>query len=271
MTDVKDYSFQSFSQKPLNSQVEDFEFQDFEGMSIREIEQRQEIIRVERQHVKESGFDLNPIVHEARGMRAQEDGDFENAVAEEVERRLEAIKEEAYREGLELGRSQGREEIKTELAVNSEEKVLLLNDMVSEVLDSRIGLLSNQKMQTYQLLRTIAKWVVLKELKDDGEYIIRLLEKLIVEAQSKENLLIRVNEKHFEQMPEVLEVVQAKLGELPNVRVEIDFDIEAPGIIVESQNGIVNGSLHTQLESLDKLFESVGLASQAEEDSNESE
>lgn len=268
--DVKDYSFQSFSQKPLNSAVEDFEFQDFEGMSVREIEERQQIIRVERQHARETGFDLNPIVHEARGIRSQEESDFENAVLAEVEKRIEQHKEQAYREGLELGRQQGSEEIKAELASGAQEKILLLNDMISDVLHSRVNLLSAQKMQTYSLLRTIAKWVVLRELKDDGEYILRLLEKLIVETQSKDNLLIRVNEKHFEQMPEVLEVVQAKIGELPNVRVEIDFDIEAPGIIVESQNGIVNGSLNTQLESLDKLFEAVGLAN-TEDDSNESE
>ena len=71
-------------------------------------------------------------------------------------------------------------------------------------------------------------------------------------------------------MPEVLEVVQGKLGELTNTRVEIDYDIEAPGIVVESQNGIVNGSLKTQLDSLDKLFEAVGLAS-SEDDSDESQ
>lgn len=269
-TDVKDYQFQSFSQKPLNSEVEEFEFQDFEGMSVREIEQQQKVIRVERQQAKESGFDLSPIVHEARGIRAQEDSDFEQAVREEVERRVQEIQGNAHREGLELGREEGRKEVREELSAGAEEKILLLNDMVSEVLSSRIKLLSAQKMQTYSLLRTIAKWVVLKELKDDGEYIIRLLEKLIVEAQTRDNLLIRVNEKHFEQMPEVLEVVQEKVGELKNARVEIDFDIEAPGIVVESTNGIVNGSLNTQLESLDKLFEAVGLAGE-EDDSNESE
>ncbi|MFG1483110.1 FliH/SctL family protein [Halobacteriovorax sp. HFRX-2_2] len=268
--DVKEYEFHSFSQKPLNSSVEEFEFQDFEGMSIREIEEKQKIIRVERELAKDTGFDLNPIVHEHRGVRAQEESDFTQAVHEEVARQIEAIKEDAYREGLELGREQGREEVKVELAGAAEEKILLLNDMVSEVLSTQVGLLSAQKMQTYTLLRTIAKWIVLKELKDDGEYIIRLLEKLIVEAQTKENLLIRVNEKHFEQMPEVLEVVQGKLGELTNTRVEIDYDIEAPGIVVESQNGIVNGSLKTQLDSLDKLFEAVGLAS-SEDDSDESQ
>ncbi|AYF45568.1 MULTISPECIES: FliH/SctL family protein [Halobacteriovorax] len=269
-TEVKDYQFQSFSQKPMNSEVEDFEFQDFEGMSVREIEEKQKVIRVERQQARETGFDLNPIVHEARGIRAQEDSDFEQAVREEVEKRIQQVKEEAYREGLELGKEEGRKEVREELSASAEEKILLLNDMVSEVLSSRIKLLSAQKMQTYNLLRTIAKWVVLKELKDDGEYIVRLLEKLIVEAQTRDNLLIRVNEKHFEQMPEVLEVVQEKVGELKNARVEIDFDIEAPGIIVESSNGIVNGSLKTQLESLDKLFEAVGLASE-EVDSDESE
>ena len=60
-------------------------------------------------------------------------------------------------------------------------------------------------------------------------------------------------------MPEVLDHLHEKLGELENVRVEVDYDIEGPGIILESQNGIINGTLKEQFNSLDKLFKTVGL------------
>ena len=60
-------------------------------------------------------------------------------------------------------------------------------------------------------------------------------------------------------MPVVLETVQKKLGELSNVRLEIDYDIKGPGIILASDNGIINATLTEQLNNLDKLFETIDL------------
>ena len=102
--------------------------------------------------------------------------------------------------------------------------------------------------------------MTLKELSSDEEYIERLLERLIQEIETKDNLLIQVNKTKFDAMPEVLERVEERIGALKNVRVEIDYDIENEnGIIIESANGIINGSMEQQLRSLDKLFTSIGL------------
>ncbi|MBF0208124.1 MAG: hypothetical protein HQK53_14695 [Oligoflexia bacterium] len=85
----------------------------------------------------------------------------------------------------------------------------------------------------------------------------RLLERLIVELGTTDTLLIKVNKHNFEKMPEVLQVVQKKLGELKNVRTEISEQIEGPGFIVEAASAIIDGSLENQINAIDKLFEVV--------------
>ena len=50
-----------------------------------------------------------------------------------------------------------------------------------------------------------------------------------------------------------------KVGKLTNVRVEADLDMKENGIMLESENTIIDGSLKAQFESIDKLFLSVGL------------
>ena len=55
----------------------------------------------------------------------------------------------------------------------------------------------------------------------------------------------------------VLEAVQKKMGGLHNVRTEINHDLEGPGLILECENGIINGSFNEQMKGLDKLFEGV--------------
>ena len=119
------------------------------------------------------------------------------------------------------------------------------------------SIITNQKKEIYLLLRNLSKWIILKELNDDGKYIERLLEKLLLEIQARQNLLIQVNANDFAQMPEVLAHVQTRLGELKNVRIEIDSAILTSGIIIESDNGIINATMEEQFKSLDKLFEDV--------------
>ncbi|MCK6596009.1 MAG: flagellar assembly protein FliH, partial [Bacteriovoracaceae bacterium] len=111
-------------------------------------------------------------------------------------------------------------------------------------------------------IKNLTKWITLKELDNDGKYLERLMEKLLLEIQTRSNLLIQVNMNDFQKMPEVLEVVQARLGEIKNVRIEIDPAIETRGLIVESDNGIINATLEEQFKGLDKLFEQVLVESQ---------
>ncbi len=258
--EVEEYTFQSFA--PVNpdaSEVTDYTFSDFEGKSVREIEEHQQTIKFERQKAKESSFKIAPIVMEHRGIKDQVETEREQRFQDEVAKRVEAIREEAFRVGHEEGVQSGREEVFEQTRLATEEKLTTLTLMISEVLKTKEELLARQKKQIYETIRNLTKWVILRELKEDGKYIHNLLEKLILELQSKSNLLIQVDQKSFEMMPDVLEVVQKRFGELTNVRVEIDYDIEGAGVVLESDNGIINGTLKEQFKSLDKLFTSVGL------------
>ena len=264
--DVKNYEFQSFSGSQLkDGEVSDFEFSDLEGKTIEQIERHQQVIKSERKIARTSNFNISPIVRHHRGIQDQEEAETERRIQDEVERRVAAIQEQAYADGYDKGVQIGREEVYEQTIKQTEEKLETLSAIINDVLVSQEDILQNQKLQIYSLVKTLSKWVILKELEDDGQYIERLLEKLILEMQTKKNLLIRVDQKDFEQMPEVLEHVQKRLGELVNVRVETDYDIEGPGIVLESENGIINGTIEEQFKSLSKLFESVGVIEDANE------
>ena len=108
------------------------------------------------------------------------------------------------------------------------------------------------------MVKNLTKWIVLKEV-DEKYYLARLLEKLIHEINTKTGLVLHVNEKSFGHMPEIIKIVERKVGVLTNVRVEVDLDLDETGIVLESENTIIDGSLDAQFKSLDKLFTSVGI------------
>ena len=256
---VTEYKFHNFNEvvegsdavklfdfKPLLTSEQKIEKSDF-----------QKIIRTEREFAKSAAFKVNPIVEEHRGFRQQEDREYEERVEAEVARRVIEIQDEAFKSGFEEGVSQGREEIFIEMRNVVDQKLESFSQMVTSVLKTQETILAKQKTEMYQLIRNLSKWIVLRELKEDGKYIERLLEKLLLEMQVRSNLLIQVNTDDFSHMPEVLEHVQSRLGEMKNVRIEIDSTVKSRGIVVESENGIINATMEEQFKSLDKLFEDV--------------
>jgi len=260
--EIKSFSFPEFS-GAANSKIdaEEFLFRELSDSNPLKTPEKAKIIKAERERAASSGFNISPIVREYRGMAKQEVEERERRIEEEVQKRIELIRQDAFEQGFSEGVEQGKSEVFDQTRQMTEEKLTHLTGMIQDVLKEKEELLAQEKTEVYRLVRNLTKWVILRELKDDGEYLKRLLEKLITELGSRQNLLLQVNRAQFADMPEILEFVQSKLGELKNIRLETDEDVSANGFVIESENGIINGTMEEQFRSLDRLFEAVGLES----------
>lgn len=268
---VSDYQFQTFDSNIESSNgAKDFEFINFDEDSPLKKPEHQKVIKSERGAAAKNQFEIAPIVREHRGLVEQEDQEREERIEEEVQKRVEALSEKAYQEGYEQGVEQGRQETIEQTKHEVEDKVSLLSDMINRVLEAEQDMLDNYKKEIYTLTRSLTKWVILRELKEDDDYLKRLLEKLIHEINSKSNLLIKVGKAHFDSMPEVLEQVESSLGKLKNTRLELDEDLDNKGLVVESDNGIINASLKQQFKGISHLFESLGVSSENQDEDGES-
>lgn len=260
--EVQSFDFPEFK-GAANSKIDaqEFLYRELSANSPLQSPEKAKVIKAERERAAASGFNISPIVREYRGIVKQEIDERERKIEDEVSKRVEFLRQEAFEQGFAEGVEQGKNEVFDQTRQMTEEKLAHLTGLIHEVMNEKEDLLAKEKNEVYRLVRNLTKWVILRELKDDGEYLKRLLEKLVTELGSKQNLLLQVNRAQFAEMPEILEVVQAKLGELKNVRVESDDDVTANGFIIESENGIINGTLEEQFKSLDRLFEAVGLES----------
>ncbi len=258
---IEEYQFQSLSKKEGKDQpdLQVYEFKPLDRSQVLNSEELDKVIRIERENAEEKSFDIAPVVREYRGMNRQVEIYKQRRIEEEVERRISRVEVEAFQTGYVEGLKKGRREVFDQTRNVVEEKVSLLSNLISEVLNSKYEILAVEKESVYILIRNLVKWVTLKELKEDGEYIYRLLEKLVVELQTRSNIFIQVDGKNFEKMPDVLKHVQEIIGEMENVRIEVDYDIEGPGIVLSTENEVINGSLKEQFRSFDRLFSKVGL------------
>lgn len=262
---IENYEFQPlFNNSQTDEGITGFDFQPLRKDQVMDIKEHEKVIKIERTRALDSGFEIAPIVKEHRGINRQEELERQRLIQEEVEKQLIRIQDQAYREGFEKGLQDGQEEVFNQTRAEVEQKLESLTEMIQDVLNTHHELLQKEKMAVYRTIKNLTKWVILRELEDDGDYVIRLLDKLINELQVNSNILIQIDSKSFEDKPDILEILQQKVGELKNVRLEVDYDIEGPGIIVESENGIINGSLKEQLYNLSRLYEAVGLKAEPE-------
>lgn len=258
--DIQDFKFgqlvPSESDRIINSDSFDLEsFSHFQGSQQNITE---DSIRNEREHESLSSFKISEVVRDHRGLRKQEQEDYERRVAEEVEKKITEIKSQAIKEGFVIGQEKGRSQAYAEGQKMMEEKLVEFTHYIENVRSDVQSIYADTKDKAYLMVKNLTKWVILKEV-DEKYYLARLLEKLVHEINSTLNLVVHVNQDSFEYMPEIIKIVEKKIGKLTNVRVEVDLEMRENGIVLESENTIIDASLKAQFDSIDRLFTNVGL------------
>jgi len=263
MHKVKNAEIKTFTFSELNSDSEKmngeflpFSFNQITSAPFNVEGPSEQAIRIERKFERQNEFKIDEKVRISRGLQKQEMNDFENRIEQEVLERLEKIKQEAYLEGLEQGRKNGEENLRKEAELEFAEKMIRVEKTITDFLESSKDLLNSNKKELFDAVNRLTKWILLKEV-SNSNYIERLLEKLILELNERRNLIIKVGKSNFSEMPEILKLVESRLGQLPNVRVEIVAELTYPGIILESENSLIDGSLESVFKNLDKVFDLV--------------
>lgn len=256
---IEPFSFRSLiPQKQEGGAVEDFKLSSLNESQAFKNNISDADIRSERQAALETSFQILGEVQEHRGLRKQAQEDYEQAVAQAVEAEIARIKEEAYRDGMDQGLQDGKEQAYSEAKKELDERLSAFADELEQMQVQINNILLESQEEAYSIIKNLSKWIVLKEV-DEKYYLSRLLEKLVHEVNRKNNLVLHVNEKAFGYMPEIIKLVERKVGKLSNTRIEVDLDQTENGIVLETENCIIDGSLEAQFQAIDELFKSVGL------------
>jgi flagellar assembly protein FliH len=257
-SEIKSFEFSDLQGTSINRDADfkSFNFNELKGEVFKKEKISQDALRTERTYEKKNQFKIDGVVRESRGLSQQEHNDFESRVQQEVQNRLQSAFDEAYQEGLEKGREEGKTEALAEFQQQLSQKIDDFSETISGLNSQFSNIVEHNRHDIYEFVKRFTKWIILKEI-DEKTYLVNLLEKLLLELNVRKNLIIKVGRNNFSQMPEIVQMVEAKLGQLSNVRIEIVPEINHPGIILESENGLIDGSMEGVFQNIDKIFEQV--------------
>lgn len=250
---IKEFKFQKFEDVSNDDNViKEFAFKKLNAADIEQTKLGHELELVEK-----SSFKVMEEVKNYRGHTAIEKERFEKKVISEVDIRLSEIEKKAQQEGYQVGLEQGREEAKKEFADAYQAKIDELGKILSEIKNQSNEIIQDNLTDWHRLIKNSVKWILLKETKN-SDYIESLLGRLIHEINEKDHLLVKIDEETNQYIEKAVAAAESELGKLSNLRIEIDHELKHPSIIVEGQNGIIDGSLEAQFACLDNVFSSLG-------------
>ncbi len=186
---------------------------------------------------------------EARAIVEQAQAESGRLLAE-ARSEAERLKALAREEGHKEGRRQGQQEIELAMKAQAEafeQSVFALQESLQR---DKERLVRKAEPQLIELACTIAGRVVRKEIEQDNEAVMRIVQKAIALATEKEKLRIRLNPADVEWVRQHCQQLMASHDDLGEMHFEEDPRIERGGCIVETVAGNVDARLERQLEEL---------------------
>lgn len=202
---------------------------------------------------KEARFSMSGLLKNPLGVQQEE----QRVIEEEVVRRVNEIRETARQdgfqqgldEGLRLGKAQAYEEARVESTIQLGKFTSFLNGCEN----AREEIFKANESFLMETLAKLTQRVILKELESDRTYITRVAKDLVENVKSREYVRLQVNADDFEAAGKIRENLEKELGELKNMTIEVNEDIELGGCMVETDLNAVDATLEAQLQ---RVFES---------------
>jgi len=199
-------------------------------------------------------FNLHPAAKKLLGVEKEEHRHLEGKIAEEVEKRIGELREQAYEDGFSRGKIDG-------------EKVALdaFNEQAQPVYDRFTQILSdfeNAKEEIYhaneqfliQLVFQVAREVTLKEIRTDKDYVKQLCGLLVEKIGAKDHVKIKVGRDDFAQVEAIRDYLKQQFSDLKNIQIDVSDEFVNGGCKVETDLARINAGVDTQLKLINQAL-----------------
>ena len=178
-----------------------------------------------------------------RGYRRIDDRNLVSRAQEEAENIKKSAFEEGYRKGL--------EEAKADIDVFRKD--------ITEFMNAPKNVFEYIAPDILEISVDIAKKIIKKEVESDPQVLINtIIDVLKTVSKSEPKINIRVKPQAVQFIKDTLPNITYEFGIDAKINIISDPSIEDGGCIFQTNNGIVDASIDTQLEIIKKALEGIG-------------
>ncbi len=230
---------------PLENQHKE-ELSAIEKMLIKAKAEREQIIKDGTEQAKQ-------LVEEAKQIliQAQEESKkiIEQANAQATSE-ADEIRENARKEGYEIGNKQGYEDGTKSL----EEKVLAVDKFAKSQFDIKNNIIKSAELDIIELVCAIARKICKKSFDNNIDILKNITIESIKQLKDKENITITINPSLSEKIYSISEDLKAEIPKLQSIKILEDSNISEDGAIVESLLSRVDNRITIQIDQIAEKF-----------------
>ena len=199
-------------------------------------------------------FQIDRVVSQASGIAELERQSLSERVEVEALHRLKALQEEAYAQGYDLGRDEGRESAYAERIKDLDERLASLDLCVARLESIKENLVRSHEAQLVKLSFEVARRLMMEEIDQNPERVLPVILAAASEASLEESLTIRLSERDYSFVEECKDRVGKELPKefefLKKAKLESSRDVLSGGCIVETNFGQVDASVQVRVERM---------------------
>jgi len=220
----------------------------------------------EKRGVKDARFSLNPLQRDPLAVLQEESRVIEERVQERIVAVADQVRMDAHEEGYNDGLKRGFEEAFRKFQDEGARELDRFKAFLNECESAKENLFRANEQAILQILLRMGRMILLREIKEDQDYLLRLSREMLGRVGVRENVKIRVRSEDLAIAQKLKEGLEKDLGEFRNLKVESSSVIREGGVIVETDWSTIDAAVETQFRG---VFDSF-LESSSSGDSEES-
>jgi flagellar assembly protein FliH len=181
---------------------------------------------------------------------------------EEAARDAEQVRLIAQQEGYQQGYDEGREEARKESELLKKAQLDLMNDhqrlfadLYEAYRQKKEGLLDNLEADVVKIISMVIEKVLREKIEEDPSTLVRTVREAVLFLDKSQKIVIRLNPHEYNQLGKDYFINYITL---PDVDIREDERVDVHGFIIESEFGMVDGQISSQIDMIRSLlFEKV--------------
>lgn len=199
---------------------------------------------------EQPSFHIDRLVANQTGIDELERLSIEEKVEKEALARLKNLEEEAYHEAYQLGLQEGTEKAFLEQSEIISEKLGHLDRILSKIQNLKVDLVNFNEAHIMRLIFYMAKRLMLDEVAANPESVLTVVQQAIANAQSEEDVVIRVSPMDFSFIETIKEKMGKEYDAIRKAKIESSDDITNGGCVIATNFGDVDAQVEKRLEQL---------------------
>ncbi len=193
--------------------------------------------------IKDRRFLINPLVRDPLAIEQEEKRVIEEKVRQGVAQLAEAEKKSSFAIGYEEGLSQGYEDAFKKIREENFEKIKQFNQLVNEIDNAKIEIFRANERFLIELIFRIARFVLLKELAVDKEFLLRLAVELVEKVGARDFITLKINQEDAEALDLLKSGLEKAYGKL-------SAQVKKGGCQIETEWNVIGTHIDTQLAGI---------------------